>query len=72
MKLGRLRSVRELAALSQEQLAEISGVGRPTISMLETLQRSARPTTTRKLADALRVAPTDLAGGPPADSGGDT
>jgi DNA-binding XRE family transcriptional regulator len=60
VQLKQLRALRERAALSQEQLAERSGVSRYTISRLETLERSARPTTTQKLAKALGVVPAEL------------
>jgi transcriptional regulator with XRE-family HTH domain len=46
-------------ALSQEELAEKSGVSRTTIIKLEA-GRDAWPITVRKLADALGVKPQDL------------
>jgi transcriptional regulator with XRE-family HTH domain len=49
--------------LSQEQLAERSGVARDTISKLETGRRKAYPTTIRKLAAGLEVEPGLLFGG---------
>ena len=55
-----LRSLRERAALSQEDLAEKSGVSRATIADLEAGKRPARPSTRRKLADALGVEPKAL------------
>ena len=60
IQLKRLRTVRERAALSQEQLAEQSGVSRYTIGRLEGQERSARPSTTQKLAKALGVTPAEL------------
>jgi transcriptional regulator with XRE-family HTH domain len=57
-----LRSFRRRAVMSQEQLAEKSGVARDTISKLETGQRKAYPTTIRKLAAGLEVEPTLLLG----------
>lgn len=48
------------AVMSQEQLAEKSGVARDTISKLETGQRRAYPTTVHKLAAGLGVAPQEL------------
>ncbi len=51
------------AVLSQEQLAERSGVARDTISKLETGRRKAYPTTVRKLAAGLEVEPQLLLGG---------
>ena len=56
-----LRELRERAFLSQEELAERSGISRSTISGLE---RGARkkpyPRTIRKLAKALRCKPQDI------------
>ena len=63
MDLPHLRGLRQRAVLSQEQLAERSGVARDTISKLETGQRKAYPTTIRKLAAGLEVEPGLLFGG---------
>ena len=63
MDLPHLRGLRERAVLSQEQLAERSGVARDTISKLETGRRKAYPTTIRKLAAGLEVEPGLLFGG---------
>ena len=60
LKTPRLRELRERAALSQEDLAKKSGVSRATIADLEADKRPARPSTRRKLAEALRVAPHEL------------
>lgn len=49
--------------MSQEQLAERSGVARDTISKLETGRRKAYPTTIRKLAAGLDTQPQMLVGG---------
>jgi transcriptional regulator with XRE-family HTH domain len=49
--------------MSQEDLAEKSGVARDTISKLETGQRGAYPSTIRKLAAGLDVEPRMLLGG---------
>ena len=49
--------------MSQEQLAERSGVARDTISKLETGRRKAYPTTIRKLAAGLDTEPRMLVGG---------
>jgi transcriptional regulator with XRE-family HTH domain len=43
--------------MSQEQLAERSGVARDTISKLETGRRRAYPSTIRKLAAGLEMEP---------------
>jgi len=63
MDLPRLRDFRRRAVMSQEDLAEKSGVARDTISKLETGQRGAYPSTIRKLAAGLDVEPRMLLGG---------
>lgn len=60
MKLTRLRTVRERAALTQRELAAIAGVTYVQISRIERGEADPYPTTVRKLAAALKVAPTDL------------
>ena len=62
MDLPHLRRLRRRAVMSQEQLAEKSGVARDTISKLETGQRGAYPSTIRKLAVGLDVEPQMLLG----------
>jgi transcriptional regulator with XRE-family HTH domain len=63
MDLPRLRLVRQESVMSQEELAERSGVARDTISKLETGRRGAYPSTIRKLAASLDVQPQMLMGG---------
>ncbi|HEV2092384.1 MAG TPA: helix-turn-helix transcriptional regulator [Rubrobacter sp.] len=63
MEPDRLRLLRLRAVMSQEQLADRSGVARDTISKLETGQRRAYPSTIRKLALGLDVRPQMLMGG---------
>jgi transcriptional regulator with XRE-family HTH domain len=63
MDLPHLRNLRRRAVMSQEDLAEKSGVARDTISKLETGQRGAYPSTIRKLAAGLDVEPRMLLGG---------
>ena len=63
MEPDRLRLLRVRAVMSQEQLADRSGVARDTISKLETGQRRAYPSTIRKLALGLDVKPQLLMGG---------
>jgi transcriptional regulator with XRE-family HTH domain len=53
--LNGLRLERVAKGLTQEELAENSGVGRDTIQKLETGKRPARLATVKKLADALGV-----------------
>jgi transcriptional regulator with XRE-family HTH domain len=59
-KLLMLRQLREERGFSQYSLAQESGVGRSTIAALETGERGAHPSTTRSLAQALRVGVPDL------------
>jgi transcriptional regulator with XRE-family HTH domain len=61
-KLGKLRAVRDAAFLSQQELAEKSGITKTAIVRLEKGQASAQPRTVRALAKALEVAPSDLVG----------
>ncbi len=63
MDLPHLRNLRRRAVMSQEDLADKSGVARDTISKLETGQRGAYPSTIRKLAAGLDVEPGMLLGG---------
>lgn len=56
----RLRRLRREAALSQQSLAERSGVSADSIVKLERGQRDAQPRTLGKLADALGVEPREL------------
>lgn len=63
MDLPHLRRFRQQAILSQDQLADRCGVARDTISKLENGQRQAYPSTIRKLATGLEVAPQMLLGG---------
>jgi transcriptional regulator with XRE-family HTH domain len=60
--LGRLKAVRESKFLTQEMLAERSGVSRPNIARLERGDEEARFTTIWKLASALGVEPGELVG----------
>jgi transcriptional regulator with XRE-family HTH domain len=63
LDIPHLRSFRRRAIMSQEELAERSGVARDTISKLESGRRKAYPTTIRKLAAGLDVEPRLLLGG---------
>jgi len=55
-----LRQIRERKALSQRDLAQRAGVGEATISRIEQGRVRPRPSTLRKLAAALGVAPEKL------------
>jgi transcriptional regulator with XRE-family HTH domain len=68
VKTPRLREWREAMGETQATLSERSGVAEHTISRIEH-GASLRPTTARKLADALGVAVTDLMENPPALTG---
>jgi transcriptional regulator with XRE-family HTH domain len=66
VKIGtRLRTLRMARVLTQEALAEKSGVSKATIIRLEAGKMAARFSTIHKLAHALGVAPEELAGGAP-------
>lgn len=56
----RLRELRGLHALTQDDLARKSGVGKATITRIETGTVAPGPGTLRKLAEALGVEPADL------------
>lgn len=61
MKVLRLREWREKRALTQDELAQKSGVSRGTIIRIER-GAEAFPPTVRKLAAALNVDPSELRG----------
>jgi transcriptional regulator with XRE-family HTH domain len=61
-----LRRVRLQQAMSQQELANISGVAQKTITDLENNYRAPQPSTVRKLAKALGVEPKVLVGDLPA------
>jgi transcriptional regulator with XRE-family HTH domain len=60
MHLIRLRDLRLNAFLTQRELAEKAGLTQATIVRLERGQRLARPSTARRIADALGVEPRAL------------
>ena len=65
-----LRQRREDAGLSQEKLAELAGVSRPTIANIELGKYFPRWGTMMRIAQALKCAPEDLSGNgrnPPID-----
>ncbi len=59
-RLWALSVYRVWAGMSQQDLADASGVARNTISRLEKGHQPPRPSTVRKLADALGTTPRDL------------
>ncbi len=60
VNVERLRTLRRLRAMSQEELAEESGGGRATISRIERGETGAHGKTLRKLAAALGVDVSEL------------
>jgi transcriptional regulator with XRE-family HTH domain len=60
VNVRRLKELRQLRALSQEELAEESGVGRATISRIERGETGAHGRTLRRLAKALGVGVEEL------------
>lgn len=56
----KLRPIRERLFVTQEELAERTGMSRATISRLEGGQQRPRISTVRKLAEALGVPPEAL------------
>ena len=60
VNVGRLKQLRKLRALSQEELAEAAGIGRATLSRIERGETGAHGRTLRKLAEALRVGVEEL------------
>lgn len=67
---SRLRDLRESKGLSQDDLARQSGVSKSAIVDLELGRRKPRPSTRRRLAQALGVKPEELQFR--TDSGNDT
>jgi transcriptional regulator with XRE-family HTH domain len=60
VNVERLKMLRTLRAMSQEELAEASGVGRATISRIERGETGAHGRTLRKLAATLGVGVEEL------------
>lgn len=60
MFIPRLREHRENQGLSQQELADRSGISVATISRIESKERPVNPPTARKLANALGLHPKDL------------
>ena len=56
----KLREVRERKFLSQQELADLTGLSKPNISRLENGHQKPYPKTVRRLAEALGVAPEEL------------
>ncbi len=62
VNVWRLKELRKLRALSQEELAESAGIGRATLSRIERGETGAHGRTLRKLAGALGVGVEELVG----------
>ena len=60
VNVERLKALRQLRALSQEELSERWGVGRATISRIERGETGAQGRTLRRLASALGVGVEEL------------
>ncbi|MFM7656962.1 MAG: helix-turn-helix domain-containing protein [Paracoccaceae bacterium] len=51
----RIRETRTAQGLSLEQLARLTGISAPALSLIETGKRDPRLTTLKRIADALRA-----------------
>ena len=58
--MERLKALRRLRAMSQQELSEVSGVGRATISRIERRETGAQGRTLRRLASSLGVGVEEL------------
>ena len=58
--MERLKALRRLRAMSQQELSEVSGVGRATISRIERRETGAQGRTLRRLANALGIGVEEL------------
>lgn len=58
----RIRKVREERGLNLHQLALLSGISAPALSLIETGKRNLRITTLNQIALALRITISDLLG----------
>ena len=60
VNVERLKELRRLRAFSQQELADVAGVGRNTISRIERGETGAHGRTLRRLAQALSVDVAEL------------
>ena len=60
VNMERLKELRKLRALSQQELAEAAGIGRATLSRIERGETGAHGRTLRRLAQALGVGVEEL------------
>lgn len=64
VKIGdKLKELRIERALTQEELGKKAGIGKNTVNRLEQDKTDPRPSTLRKLAQALEVSPSELVRG---------
>ena len=63
VNVERLKELRKLRALSQQELAEAARIGRATLSRIEREETGAHGRTLRKLAEALSVGVEELVKG---------
>lgn len=64
---ARIRRVRETNGLNLHELARLSGISAPALSLIETGKRDLRITTLYRIAGALRIRAGDLVDDRPAD-----
>jgi transcriptional regulator with XRE-family HTH domain len=57
---NRIRKAREDRGLNLHELARLSGISAPALSLIETGKRDLRVTSLLRIADALRIAAGDL------------
>jgi transcriptional regulator with XRE-family HTH domain len=62
VNVERLKELRKLRALSQQELSEAAGIGRATLSRIERGETGAHGRTLRRLAGALSVGVEELVG----------
>jgi transcriptional regulator with XRE-family HTH domain len=55
VNVGKLKELRRLRAMSQQELADAAGVGRNTISRIERGETGAQGRTLRRVAEVLGV-----------------
>jgi transcriptional regulator with XRE-family HTH domain len=60
VNMERLKELRKLRAMSQQELAEAAGIGRATLSRIERGETGAHGRTLRRLAGALGVGVEEL------------
>lgn len=59
----RIREIRAAQGLNLEQMARLTGISAPALSLIETGKRDPRLTTLKRIADALRVPLAVFVGG---------